>query len=107
MGEPVKIIDLACQLIELAGLRPYEDIAVDFIGVRPGEKLFEELSYAHELPKRTKVKGVGYCRPNFDPQPASAAIEELLYEADRRAPREVKDLLVKVVPEYTGEGVWA
>lgn len=48
MGEPIKIVDLACDLIELSGLVPYSDIKVEYTGVRPGEKLFEELLTAEE-----------------------------------------------------------
>jgi len=48
MGKPIRIVDLARQMIELSGLRPHTDIKIEFTGVRPGEKLFEELSHKQE-----------------------------------------------------------
>ena len=54
MGEPVKILDMACELIYLSGLVPYKDIAIEFTGMRPGEKLFEELLTAEEGTRSTK-----------------------------------------------------
>lgn len=53
MGEPVRIADLAAQMIELSGLRPGEDVRIEFTGLRPGEKLFEELSHDSETHKPT------------------------------------------------------
>jgi O-antigen biosynthesis protein WbqV len=57
MGEPVRILDLAVQMIRLAGLEPYLDIPIDFIGLRPGEKLHEELYAEGE-----RIAGTGNSR---------------------------------------------
>jgi FlaA1/EpsC-like NDP-sugar epimerase len=53
MGEPIRIVDLAEEMIALAGLRPYEDVPIQFVGIRPGEKLFEELDVSERSAYRT------------------------------------------------------
>ena len=55
MGEPVKIVTLAENLIKLSGFEPYKDIDIQFSGLRPGEKLYEELSLEEELDERKKT----------------------------------------------------
>ena len=58
MGEPVRIADLARQMVRLAGLEPGRDIAIEFVGLRPGEKLYEELFDAAERRQRAGVPGM-------------------------------------------------
>ena len=58
MGEPVKIVDMACDLIQLSGLVPFQDIKIEFTGLRPGEKLFEELLTAEEGTSATQHKKI-------------------------------------------------
>jgi FlaA1/EpsC-like NDP-sugar epimerase len=72
MGEPVKIDHLARQMIQLHGLRPGEDIAIEYVGLRPGEKLYEEIFYDAETVRPTGVDGV-LCA--FDDAPSWAALE--------------------------------
>jgi O-antigen biosynthesis protein WbqV len=64
MGEPVKIVDLARNLIRLSGLRPEEDIKIIYRGLRPGEKLYEELFYSKESLKQTGAKGIFMAFPH-------------------------------------------
>ena len=63
MGEPVKIYDLACDLIKYSGLRPNKDIKIVFTGLRPGEKLFEELRLEEESTTRTANKKIFINKP--------------------------------------------
>lgn len=58
MGEPVKIVHLARQMIRLAGLKPDIDIKIEFTGIRPGEKLFEEIFHGAEAPVPTEMDGI-------------------------------------------------
>jgi FlaA1/EpsC-like NDP-sugar epimerase len=86
MGDPVKIIDLARNMIRLAGLEPEVDIGVELIGRRPGEKVHEELFNPGERPEATPAeKIVSAVKPPLDPEwveSAFARIEELAYAGD-------------------------
>ena len=53
MGEPIKILELAEKMIRLSGLIPYDDIKIEFVGLRPGEKLFEEILMNSETMRKT------------------------------------------------------
>jgi len=63
MGEPVKIVDMARDMIKLSGLEPGKDIQLEFTGIRPGEKLFEELLTAEEGSSATSHKRIFTARP--------------------------------------------
>lgn len=64
MGEPVKIVHLAEQLIKLSGYKPYEEIRIEFIGLRPGEKLYEELLLEEEGLESTQQEGILIANPS-------------------------------------------
>ena len=101
MGKPIKIVDLARQLIELNGLKPDEDIQIEFTGLRPGEKLFEELS--HKIENVTPTNHPKIMRFVTTPLPLSEVrklLEELNRELHQAEPNQIKLLLKKAVPEY-------
>ena len=86
MGDPVKIVDLAANMIRLAGLEPDVDIAIEVVGRRVGEKIHEELFNPGERPQPTHAeKIVCAVQPPLDPdwvESAFARIEELVYSGD-------------------------
>jgi FlaA1/EpsC-like NDP-sugar epimerase len=101
MGKPVKIVDLARQLIELSGLRPDEDIEIVFTGLRPGEKLFEELSHKGENITPTQHPKV--MRFVCEPLPLKEVrdhLEQLSAALNVTEPDQLKLMLKKAVPEY-------
>ncbi len=89
MGDPVKIVDLARNMIRLSGKEPDVDIAIEVVGRRPGEKIHEELFEPGERPQPTPAeKIVAAVRPRLDPEwveSAFARIEELVYDGDAAA----------------------
>jgi len=101
MGEPVRIVDLARQMIRLAGLRPGRDIAIEFTGLRPGEKRHEELFHGGEPPMPTANPALRLAAPRTaDYAVLARSIDEL--EEHARAGREerVIAILRRLVPEY-------
>jgi FlaA1/EpsC-like NDP-sugar epimerase len=101
MGKPVKILDLARKLILLQGLKPDEDISVEFTGLRPGEKMFEELNYNSEMMETTghaKVYRLTTTAPRLE------VVMNLLAELERHfgsaTASELKRLMTRLVPEY-------
>lgn len=104
MGEPVKIVDLARDVIRLSGFRPDEDITIEYTGVRAGEKLFEELSVAEEHAVKTRHPKVfvGKIRVS-DWEILSRSIERLLAVATAGdSGRTVRRELSRLVPESQG-----
>ena len=101
MGQPVKILDLARQLIELSGFVPDRDIRIEFSGLRPGEKLFEELSYRGEQITGTRHPKIMrlLCNPPRH-EIVRASLLNLVALADDLAPDEIKCLLKRAIPEY-------
>jgi len=101
MGQPVKIVDLAWQLIELSGFVPNKDIRIEFTGLRPGEKLYEELSYEGE--NITPTRHPKIMRLRCEPlrlERVRALMKELLLHVDGLDPEHLKLLLKRAVPEY-------
>jgi len=101
MGEPVRIVDLARDLIALSGLRPVDDIEIRFSGVRPGEKLVEELSTASEHAEKTKHPKVFIGRIKaHDWDVVSTGIDALVGLAQTPEPDSIRGALADLVPEF-------
>jgi FlaA1/EpsC-like NDP-sugar epimerase len=105
MGEPVRIVDLARDLIVLSGLKPDDDIMIEFTGIRPGEKLFEELSVDSEQADKTKHPKVfiGKISPH-DFDDVAQSIGSLAMKVDSAADVDLRRLVRSLVPEYVSPG---
>jgi FlaA1/EpsC-like NDP-sugar epimerase len=104
MGEPVKIYDLATQMIRLSGLVPEEDIAIEITGLRPGEKLYEELLISGDNIRQTRHEQIFCSQEYFFPwEELLPQIELLFARAANNDILALKQLLKKLVPEYTLE----
>ncbi len=104
MGEPVKIVDLARQMIRLSGLSPDKDVEITFTGLRPGEKLHEELFHDGEALIPTSHPGLRQAAPRTaDAELLARNLDDLarlLAKGDRN---EILQTLQRLVPEFRGE----
>lgn len=101
MGEPVRIVDLAVDLIRLAGLEPFKDIEIVFTGTRPGEKLFEELLTAEEGTTVSRHKKIFIARGNNPDSDFEFHLNQLLQAAQTRDIFLIQRALKTLVPSYT------
>lgn len=104
MGTPVKIADMAQDLIRLSGFEPDLDIKIEYIGLRPGEKLFEELITEGEniIPtdhKKIMVLSSTIC----DKMPLNENIDKIIKFAEKQDDQNIRRMLKKIVPEYTSD----
>ena len=105
MGKPVKIVDLARDLIRLSGLEPDKDIEIVYKGIRPGEKLYEEILTDEEGTMATKHDRIFVGRPvdnsNITLSSMLAKLEQTIFAKDNFASNnDIKDLLQQIVPKF-------
>jgi FlaA1/EpsC-like NDP-sugar epimerase len=110
MGEPVRILDLAEQLIRLSGLVPYRDVRIVFTGLRPGEKLFEELTTLLESSAPTSVEKIRIVETDGGDGAGLEAgmtrlVRELELDHHHGIIRELKRLVPEYAPRSTADGV--
>ena len=106
MGDPIKIVDLARDLIKLSGFEVGRDIEIEYIGLRPGDKLFEELFIPGEEYKRTAHQKIFIAQnaSHFVPDDLDYAIDALLAAADRNDPAAIIVGLKNLVPAFEPRG---
>lgn len=101
MGRPVKIVDLARDLISLSGLRPDEDIEIVFSGIRPGEKLFEELCSQEEEVSKTRHPKIFIGKlGSHELKLVAESLDELRALVDRDDPFLLRKKMLDLVPEF-------
>ncbi len=102
MGEPVRIQDLARQMIRLAGFRPGQDIDIVYTGLRPGEKLYEEPLHQSEELHPTELQGILLASPRIaDFKMLERLIREIVDAAAEGKRERAVNLVRTIVPEYT------
>ncbi len=108
MGEPVRILDMAKSLIKLSGFEPDRDIKIEIVGLRPGEKLYEELLTSQEGVRKTANNQIYVEKPRyFDKEKLIRDVEELWQLADVRDIPGVLAKMKQVVPEFSSNRIHA
>ncbi|MDD3360187.1 MAG: nucleoside-diphosphate sugar epimerase/dehydratase [Hespellia sp.] len=100
MGEPVKIADMAKNLIRLSGYKPDEDIMIQYTGLRPGEKLYEELLMAEEGMQETDNELIHIGKPIEMNDTAFKEQLDRLDRESRKESQEIKNIVAEIVPTY-------
>ena len=104
MGEPVKIYDLACNLIKMKGYRPEKDIQIEVVGLRPGEKLYEELLMAEEGLQETENQKIHIGKPiEIDEEEFLQKLDRLIDKAEDNMAdirKDIKEICTTYQPKY-------
>jgi FlaA1/EpsC-like NDP-sugar epimerase len=104
MGEPIKIADLAANMITMAGLVPHRDIKIEFTGLRPGEKLEEELFTEEEEQTQQVRNKIQVAKAPPPPADLAVRLEALRRAAELGDPQTVKAELRDIIPSYQTPG---
>ncbi len=101
MGQPVKIVDLAHQMIRLAGLEPDRDLKIQFTGARPGEKLSEEIHNEGNPLQPAGTESILFCRPAvLGRSELEKATNKIRHSCKVKDVQNAIDVLKDLIPEY-------
>jgi FlaA1/EpsC-like NDP-sugar epimerase len=101
MGKPIKIYDLACDLIRLSGFEPHSDIKIEITGLRPGEKLYEEILMAEEGLEKTRHNKIFIGKPTFsDINMLRAKLDEMRSVIEMGSKEDLIYKIAEIVPTY-------
>ena len=104
MGKPIKILDIAIRLIQLSGLEPNQDIEIRYTGLRPGEKLYEELFAASEEQMPTHNPKISIAKiAEADYECILPKINDALVNIYEKTGPEVVEAMKEIVPGYTSK----
>ncbi|MCD4653147.1 polysaccharide biosynthesis protein, partial [bacterium] len=102
MGEPVKIVDLAESMIRLSGLKPHEDILLIYTGLRPGEKLYEELNAQDDFVDKTRHPKIFIVKiKEFESKCVHEVVENLVYVSSNGHEIQLQNYICDLLPEST------